>query len=73
MSKCPHAGAPPDCMKHAIFISLSPFGINCQKGGVSLRTRCRTRIHVVLMRAKAVKDGCELAEIILKLLLSLIN
>jgi hypothetical protein len=42
-----------------IFISSSslPVGINFHKRGASLATRWRTQIHVVVVRAEAVKDG----------------
>jgi hypothetical protein len=53
--------------------SLSPVGIDCHKGGVALGTQRRTRLHAIIMRAKAVKDGGELAEVILMLLLPLIK
>jgi hypothetical protein len=48
---------------------LSPFGINCQKGGVSLITRWR--VHVVVMGAEGVEERGELPEVILELLLTL--
>ena len=37
---------------------LSPFGINCHKGGVSLITRWR--VHAVVMGAESVEDRGEL-------------
>jgi hypothetical protein len=48
---------------------LSPFGINCHKGGVSLTTRCR--VHDVVMGAESVEERGELPEVILELLLPL--
>jgi hypothetical protein len=49
---------------------LSPFAINFHKG---VCTRWWTRIQSIVMGAKAVKDGGELTEVILKLLLPLIQ
>jgi hypothetical protein len=70
MSKCPHG-------LHLIvkspFPSLSPFGINCHKGGVSLGTWRRTWKHAVIMRAEPIKDRGEPVEVILKLLPPLIK
>jgi hypothetical protein len=60
MSTC----APPDYE-----LLLSPFGINCHKGGVSLITTWR--VHVVVMGAESVKDRGELPEVMLELLLPL--
>ena len=48
---------------------LSPFGIDCQKGEASLITR--RRMHVVVVSAEGVKQGGELAKILLELLLPL--
>jgi hypothetical protein len=62
---------PPGCQLLSSF--LSPFGINFHKGWASLRTRWRTRIHAIVVRTKAIKNGCELAEVILQLLLPLIK
>jgi hypothetical protein len=53
--------------------SLSPFGINCYKGGVSLGTRRRMQIHVVIVRDEDVENGGEMVEVILELLLPLIK
>jgi hypothetical protein len=50
---------------------LSPFGINCHKGEASLITW--RRMHVVVMSAEGVKQGGELAKILLELLLPLTN
>ena len=50
---------------------LSPFGINCHKGEASLITR--RRMHVVVVSAEGVKQGGELAKILLELLLPLTN
>jgi hypothetical protein len=69
-SKCPHE-LPQTLISPSS--SLSPFGINCHKGGVSLGTWQRTQIHVVIVRAEAAKNGRELAEFILELLLPLIK
>lgn len=48
---------------------LSPFGINCHKGEALLITR--RRMHVVIMSAEGVKQGGELAKVLLELLLPL--
>jgi hypothetical protein len=57
---------------HPNFSSLlSPFGINCHKGGVSLITRWR--VHDVVMGAESVEERGELPEVILELLLPLTN
>ena len=50
---------------------LSPFGINCHKGGVSLITRWR--VHAVVMGAESVEERGELPEVILELMLPLTN
>jgi hypothetical protein len=70
MFKSPHVSSP-DC--HLPFFISLPFDINFQKGKASLRTWWWMQIYVVVMRVEAVKYGSELAEVILKLLLSLIK
>jgi hypothetical protein len=54
-------------------MSLFPFGINLPERRGFTAHRWRMQIHVVVLRAKDVKDRGELAEIILKLLLPLIK
>jgi hypothetical protein len=48
---------------------LSPFGINCHKGGASLTTRWR--IHAIIVSAEGVKERGELLKVLLELLLPL--
>jgi hypothetical protein len=48
---------------------LSPFGINCHKGGASLITWWR--MHAIVVSAEGVKERGELPKILLKLLLPL--
>jgi hypothetical protein len=48
---------------------LSPFGINCHKGGASLTTRWR--IHAIIVSAEGVKERGEMPKVLLELLLPL--
>ena len=48
---------------------LSPFGINCHKGGASLTTWWR--MHAIVVSAKGVKERGELPKALLELLLPL--
>jgi hypothetical protein len=48
---------------------LSPFGINCQKGGASLITWWR--MHAIVVSAEGVKERGELPKVLLELLLLL--
>jgi hypothetical protein len=50
---------------------LSPFGINCHKGGISLSTRWR--VLTVVMSAEGVEERGELPEVSLELLLTLMD
>jgi hypothetical protein len=68
-SQCPHERAPPEYDIPNSSSLLSPFSINCQKGGVSLTTRWR--IHAVIMGAEGVEEREELPKVLLELLLSL--
>jgi hypothetical protein len=55
-----------------IFIFISPpLASIAIKEGISLGTQRRAQIHAVIVRDEAVKNGGELAEVILKLLLPL--
>jgi hypothetical protein len=48
---------------------LSPFGINCHKGGASLITWWR--MHAIVVSAEGVKERGELPKVLLELLLPL--
>jgi hypothetical protein len=48
---------------------LSPFGINCHKGGASLITWWR--MHAIVVSAEGIKERGELAKVLLELLLPL--
>jgi hypothetical protein len=53
--------APPECDSFSSL--LSPFGINCHKGGASLITWWR--MHAIIVSAEGVKERGELPKILL--------
>jgi hypothetical protein len=60
---------PPEYDMTSTSLLLSPFGINCHKGGASLTTGWR--IHAIIVSAEGVKERGELPKVLLELLLPL--